>query len=767
MKTKREWLASAVILLGSGSILSAAALATTPSPQQPAAASNAKPAQATPTQRASLAASIASATTTTAVVPTVPNVTTEAVQAEAEESAVQVVTGDLKQNELYIFADNEKIPEKILDEHPDAAMAVLGADEKTAAEKQESFNKTAKIVAERREKARIVAAIQAEADNQTLREWRGGQVTLSYDRSMSHEKSALAIQQHLYPRYTQLANLPEIKLSDSDAVVVQREMQKQMAAEKVEDHQQDNDPSVHQTLSMMDFDKMAHHLKITLPTYRGVHQRNTKLTEMFAAKGALAANGQASQANTSDVHTAHVTVVLEKNIQKIHSETIATLAMNSKLLVPARTLHRYVFRLPTYLHTTAIVPAVEVATMNASVPVHQSVEKSETKHEQVAPIVASSSGKLVLPFQALHRYALHLPEHLNMTAINAPVGVAGIPEMKGKTKVVERPAIHAASSAIVQAAMMAKAIEVASVKRSHVGVIGTAFEGAHLAMRSARQPSALSVANQLHRKSIQMADTLNVALLAPSVHIERVAKSHDAPVPSIKLAERVPVVIHPSNTGNAKASGKFATAAKFDNIKQTAIKSGPSHKAFIMTSMKSVSVKHHAISPAPLPRAVVAMKTVKAPSVTKEMSKQKYKAKPRSRYVAVTHPTVKPVVAAVNHAPRHHYGVNRAAQEHALTALERQLAAEPAPVFHPRRVATRRVDEPREFEQDGIVEEYPAYHQQAAAATDDSPRVQRHHRARPTEYDVASLDGSDEGKQSAKRYRKWNNPAEFSKMMME
>jgi hypothetical protein len=97
------------------------------------------------------------------------------------EPAVQVVTGDLAQNELYIFGEADTIPASVLSDHPTAEIAIFGGDEKIANEKMMAFNGTAQLVSERIAKEAATTVMLAEADFKKLRALNARGINLVQD----------------------------------------------------------------------------------------------------------------------------------------------------------------------------------------------------------------------------------------------------------------------------------------------------------------------------------------------------------------------------------------------------------------------------------------------------------------------------------------------------------------------------------------------------------------------------------------------------------
>lgn len=85
--------------------------------------------------------------------------------ARPEENVTQIMAGDLKRNELFIFSEKENIPENLVEVYPDASMAALGGDEKIAVGKINEFKKTLEKVG----RERIAAAQQARIDDAFLK----------------------------------------------------------------------------------------------------------------------------------------------------------------------------------------------------------------------------------------------------------------------------------------------------------------------------------------------------------------------------------------------------------------------------------------------------------------------------------------------------------------------------------------------------------------------------------------------------------------------
>ncbi len=91
---------------------------------------------------------------------------------DEKPNVVQVVTTDTNKDELFILGENDTVPEKLIEDNPNAKMIVVGADETTAKSKLDKFNLAAKNVAIRVALAKQAATRQAQADFAKLRDWR-------------------------------------------------------------------------------------------------------------------------------------------------------------------------------------------------------------------------------------------------------------------------------------------------------------------------------------------------------------------------------------------------------------------------------------------------------------------------------------------------------------------------------------------------------------------------------------------------------------------
>jgi hypothetical protein len=178
MKFKRTFTASAVLFLGSSYVIAAAVLAPTPS-----AAPVANAAPATENLRQGVIAQH---------------------NLEEQGQAVQIVTGNLSQNELYIFAEEEYVPEKVIAENPDAQIAVLGGNEQKAAQKMKEFQKTVAVVHKKIAKVKAVAAIQAQADDQEIQAWNDKKNNFSLNADKQNIQSVMTKVPALNPSLNQL-----------------------------------------------------------------------------------------------------------------------------------------------------------------------------------------------------------------------------------------------------------------------------------------------------------------------------------------------------------------------------------------------------------------------------------------------------------------------------------------------------------------------------------------------------------------------------------
>lgn len=201
MKLAQELIVAGVFLLGSWVALSVVASAFPPSSSsvRKALTSHVAPKRIEPTVVASNPE------------PTVPPVMTYL--QDEKQPVVQVVSGDLAKNELYIFGENESVPEQVIENHPDATIAVLGGDETEISQKIEKFNIASKNVAIRVALAREAVLRQAEADNKKLQEWNEQKKNFAVEvKSKSFE---LPVPQVLNNTLKKMAVQPGVVLPDT------------------------------------------------------------------------------------------------------------------------------------------------------------------------------------------------------------------------------------------------------------------------------------------------------------------------------------------------------------------------------------------------------------------------------------------------------------------------------------------------------------------------------------------------------------------------
>jgi hypothetical protein len=196
MKLTQELIVTIVFLIGSWVVLSVAAVAFPPSASSIRDALN-KHASARPSE---------------------PVISQEALAEPAETfyqeeklPVVQVVSGDPEQNEIFILSENESIPEKMLEEHPEAKLAVLGGDEETINKHIEKFNIAAKNVAIKVALAKEALIRQADAENHKLQEWKEWSERKGFALDVTAKKFELPLQK-LHDALKQLAVQPEAVL---------------------------------------------------------------------------------------------------------------------------------------------------------------------------------------------------------------------------------------------------------------------------------------------------------------------------------------------------------------------------------------------------------------------------------------------------------------------------------------------------------------------------------------------------------------------------
>ena len=126
-----------------------------------------------------------------------PAVALQIAEAMKKDAAVQVVTGDLEQNEFYIFGENEQIPEQVVAKHQDVTMVVLGGDEQVVSLKKDAFQKTLEDVASKRAEMKTLAAYQADVDNYAQLALTESNVRLALGKGDGQRKHRLAVKQYL------------------------------------------------------------------------------------------------------------------------------------------------------------------------------------------------------------------------------------------------------------------------------------------------------------------------------------------------------------------------------------------------------------------------------------------------------------------------------------------------------------------------------------------------------------------------------------------
>lgn len=127
---------------------------------------------------------------------------------DEKHDVVQVVATDTKKDELFILAENDAVPEKLIEDHPDAKMIVVGADETTAKSKLDKFNLTAKNVAIRVALAKQAATRQAQADFAKLRDWceNGSHFALE----VKDRRFEFSVHDVLKGKLEEVADMPEL-----------------------------------------------------------------------------------------------------------------------------------------------------------------------------------------------------------------------------------------------------------------------------------------------------------------------------------------------------------------------------------------------------------------------------------------------------------------------------------------------------------------------------------------------------------------------------
>lgn len=114
--------------------------------------------------------------------------------ARPEENVTQIMAGDPKQNELFIFGEKDTIPEDLVEVYPDASMAALGGDEKIAVEKVNEFKKTLEKVGHER----IIAAQQARVDDAFLKAF-SADLNLALNPEKYNQRFEIKVKSNLDP----------------------------------------------------------------------------------------------------------------------------------------------------------------------------------------------------------------------------------------------------------------------------------------------------------------------------------------------------------------------------------------------------------------------------------------------------------------------------------------------------------------------------------------------------------------------------------------
>lgn len=96
-----------------------------------------------------------------------------------EQPLRQIITGE-DDNELYIFAEDAPIPEKLI-ANPDAQYAVVGGDEKQIARKVNAYKWASTQVASKVARIKQIAALKAADENKQLEAWRDRNLTIVFD----------------------------------------------------------------------------------------------------------------------------------------------------------------------------------------------------------------------------------------------------------------------------------------------------------------------------------------------------------------------------------------------------------------------------------------------------------------------------------------------------------------------------------------------------------------------------------------------------------
>ncbi len=127
---------------------------------------------------------------------------------------MQVVSGDPQKNEIFILAENDVVPEKMIEENPEAKLAVLGGDEEAANRQIEKFNIAAKNVAIKVALAKETLIRQAEADNRKLQEWKEWTERKGFTIEIQAKKFELPIEK-LNHNLKQIAEQPDVVLPNT------------------------------------------------------------------------------------------------------------------------------------------------------------------------------------------------------------------------------------------------------------------------------------------------------------------------------------------------------------------------------------------------------------------------------------------------------------------------------------------------------------------------------------------------------------------------
>lgn len=204
MKLTQELVVTIVFLGGSWVTLSVVAVAFPPTTSSIRAAISAN----TQTSHIKVASPLAQSTAQVPAEDVLPTEDTTTFLQDEKPDVVQVVASDAKKDELFILGENDAVPEKLIEDNPDAKMVVMGADEAIAKSKLDKFNVAAKNVAIRVALAKQAATRQAQADFAKLRDWRENGSHFALE--VKAKRFEYSLHDVLQDKLEEVADMPEL-----------------------------------------------------------------------------------------------------------------------------------------------------------------------------------------------------------------------------------------------------------------------------------------------------------------------------------------------------------------------------------------------------------------------------------------------------------------------------------------------------------------------------------------------------------------------------